>query len=162
MATWACSVGRCANVNGTSGSTGALALGLGPGIDVGQAAGHVVDDLGVGQVAGRGHDQVGRPVPVAVERGDGVAGHGGDRLLGAERLVAEPVPGEQRLEQAGVHDVVGGVLVHEDLLEDDLALGVDLGRAERRCPDHVDEQVEAEGQVTGRQAGVVARCAPGW
>ena len=159
MATWACSVGRCdERERHRAPSTGADRTGSCSGIESARQPADVVDDLVVGQIAGRGDDQVGRPVPVLVEPGDGVAGHGLDRLLGAEGLEPEAVVGEQRLQQAGVHDVVGGVLVHEDLLEDDLALGVDLGRPEGGRADHVDEQVEPEGQLARRQPGVVAVC----
>ena len=60
------------------------------------------------------------------------------------------------------HDVVGGVLVHEDLFEDDLALGVDLVAAGTPAAlDDVGEQVEPEGELDDRQARVVARCARG-
>ena len=76
-------------------------------------------------------------------------------------LAPERVVGEQRLVEQRVHDVVGRVLVHEDLLEDHLALGVDLGRAEGGRADDVDQQVEPEGRgsVAG-QPRVVTRCAP--
>ena len=61
-----------------------------------------------------------------------------------------------------VHDVVGRVLGHQQLLEDDLALGVDLVRPERRPRDDVAEQVEAEGQLRRRAGACSTPCAPAW
>ena len=64
-------------------------------------------------------------------------------------LPPERVLGEQRLEQQGVHPVVGRVLVHGELFEDDLALGFDVVVTERRTREHVGEQVETEGRRAG-------------
>ena len=76
--------------------------------------------------------------------GDVVAG---DRLDGghlAEHLAPERVVGEQRPRQRGVHPVLGRVEVHEDLLDDHLPLGLDLGGPERRRGEHVGEDLDAE------------------
>ena len=41
---------------------------------------------------------------------------------------------EMRTREEVVHEVVGRVVTHPDLLEDHLALGVDVVRPERRAP----------------------------
>src|SRR3712207_7490138 len=46
----------------------------------------------------------------------------------------------------------GVVLLHAQLLEDDLALGLDLVGPERRRPQHVAEDVEPEVELDCRQA----------
>ena len=43
-----------------------------------------------------------------------------------------------------MHAVLGHVEVHEDLLEDDLPLGVDLVGAQGRRREHVGEDVEPD------------------
>ena len=64
------------------------------------------------------------------------------------------MPGVERLGEQVVHEVGGLVLVHEDLLEDHLALGLDLVGAERRRPHDVGEDVEAELEVVVEHARV--------
>ena len=98
------------------------------------------DELVVLEVARRGHDDVPGPVHRLVvarqcppaDRGDDVGGpdHGP-----AERMVAE-----DRLAHQVVDELVRRVLVHRDLLEHDLALGVEV-REDRRV-DHVRHHVE--------------------
>ena len=114
-----------------------------------------VDEPLVVEVAGGDHDQVAGQVPAAEELGDLVAGGGLDRLAGAEHLAAERVAREQGLGQQGVDVVLGHVEVHEDLLDDHLALGVDLVGPERRVGEHVAEDVDAEVDPVGRQPRVV-------
>ena len=65
--------------------------------------------------------------------------------------------GEERLGEQLVHEVGRLVLVHEDLFEDDLALGLDLVGPEGRRPHDVGEDVEAELEVLVEQAGVEGR-----
>ena len=77
------------------------------------------------------------------------------RVDRAEHLAAERVVGEQRLVDERVHPVVGLVLGQEDLLEDHLALGVDLVGPERGIGDDVGEQVEPDRQLLCRQPRVV-------
>ena len=127
----------------------------GPDLAVRQEGSDALDDVVVVEGPGGRDDQVGGPVPVGVERGDVVALHLLDRGLRAERLATQGMVGEHRLEQAGVDDVVGRVLVHEDLFEDHLALGVDLGRPEGGTGHDVGQQVEAEVELGHRQARVV-------
>ena len=100
------------------------------------------DDVGAG-VAG--------PV-IGIDVGDG---DGADHLRLAEHAAAERMTAEH----GGVEDVVDLVLrlvlVHGDLLEHDLALGVDLriGRAEQ----HLGEEVERLIGVGVEEAGVEIR-----
>ena len=61
-----------------------------------------------------------------------------------------------------VHEVVGRVVVHQELFEDDLALGVDVVVAERRLGEHVAEEVEAELDSARPAAGCSTRCTPSW
>ncbi len=113
------------------------------------------DDAVVVEVACRGDHQVHRVVVLGVEGRDLVASHRLDRLAGADRLPPERVVGEQRFEQQRVDELVGIVLVHEQLFEDDLPLGVDLEGAERRCGDDIGQQFEAEVELPRRQPRVV-------
>ena len=46
-----------------------------------------------------------------------------------------------------VHDVVGVVVVHRDLVEDHVALGLDVLGGEQRAGDHVAEHVDGQRQV---------------
>ena len=112
----------------------------------------------MGDGAGHGDDEVRRPVPLVVEaarcRSRVIAA---DRLAGAEHLTAERVVREQRLAEEGDHPVVGRVLLHGDLLEDHLALGLDLVGPEGRRPEDVAEDVEPEDELPGREARVVRR-----
>ena len=59
-------------------------------------------------------------------------------------LTAERVTGEQRAGEQVVHEVVGRVVAHPDLLEDHLALRLDLVGAQRGRPHDVGEDVERE------------------
>ena len=111
----------------------------------------------VGEVAGRGDDEVAGPVPALVEGGDVVAAHGLDGLAGAEGLAAERVLGVEALVERGEHEVVGGVLAHEDLLDDDLTLGVELVGPERRLAHDVGQQAQAGLELGHGQAQVVRR-----
>ena len=62
-------------------------------------------------------------------------------------LPAERVVGEQRLGEEHVDEVVGRVLAHAELLEDHLALRLDLVGAEGGRHDDVVEEVEREVDV---------------
>ena len=94
---------------------------------------------------GGGDDHVRGPVVVAEEAGDLVAGH---RLDACRRRRAPRGRADARGTRVGeqrVHLVVGRVLGHADLLEDDLALGVDLvALAAPAARQHVAQQVESE------------------
>ena len=76
----------------------------------------------------------------------------------AERMVAEDRLGDQV-----VHELLRRVLVHRDLLEHDLALGVELGerRREHHVAHHVDRRLEVvvgdarvDERVLARRRGV--------
>jgi hypothetical protein len=82
-----------------------------------------------------------------VEAGDLGARQRGDRLLRAgdrpaQRGVAPRLRGEEV-----VDDVVGVVVVHRDLVEDDVPLGLDVVGREQGGGDHVAEDVHRERQV---------------
>ena len=95
-----------------------------------------------------------------MEGGDLVAGHGLDGVSGTEGLPAERVPGEQALVQRGEDEVVRGVLTHEDLLDDDLALGVELVGPERRFAHHVGQQAQPGLELHHREPQVVRGVLP--
>ena len=79
-------------------------------------------------VAGRGDDDVRADVAAAVVGGDvGDAGRP-DRLGGADHRPAQRMVGEHGPRDQVVHEVVVAVLVHRDLLEHHLALGLQLVR----------------------------------
>ncbi len=63
-----------------------------------------------------------------------------DHLRRADHGPAERMVAEDRLGDQVVDELLRLVLVHRDLLEHDLALGVDLG--EERRVDHVGHHVE--------------------
>ena len=116
-----------------------------------------VDDDVVVDVAGHRHDHRGRAVVLAPEALDLLAGQGLDRGLGAgdgpaERGVGAPgLLGEEL-----VDDVVGVVVVHGDLVEDHVALGLDVVGGQQRAGDHVAEDVDGQRQVLVEDPGVEA------
>ena len=63
-------------------------------------------------------------------------------VVAAEHFAPERVLGEQRGREQVVHEVVGRVVAHPDLFEDDAPLRLDVVGAERRVPQHVGEHVE--------------------
>ena len=63
--------------------------------------------------------------------------------------------GEQLGAEQPVGDVVGRVVVHRQLLQDDQPFAVDVGVAQRRADQHVAEQIDAEQHVPRRQPAVV-------
>ena len=87
------------------------------------------------------------------------AADGRDHVGGSDHGPAERMVAEDRLAHQVVHELVRRVLVHRDLLEHDLALGVEI-REERRV-DHVAHHVERLLQVVVGDAdvdeGVLAR-----
>ena len=73
---------------------------------------------------------------------------------GAQRVAPERVAGEDRglpLLGRQVGRLVG---VHQDLVEDDRALGVDVGGAQGRVPHDLAQDVEPEREVLGQQPDV--------
>ncbi len=107
------------------------------------------------EVAGRADDQAVRDVAAAVVVGDLRHGRAGDHLGLAEDAAAERMIAVDGLGEEVVHAVLRLVLVHRDLLEHDLALGVDVG--ERRAEHHLGHQVERVLGVLVEEAGVDVR-----
>ena len=66
--------------------------------------------------------------------------HGRDHLGRADHRAAERVRAEDRLADQVVNELLRRVLVHRDLLEHDLPLGVEV--VEERREDHVAHHVE--------------------
>ncbi|GIU90805.1 MAG: hypothetical protein KatS3mg010_1904 [Acidimicrobiia bacterium] len=115
------------------------------------------DDALVREVPGRREHDVRRPVVRPVVPDDRVAGHRRDALVRTDHLSPERVVREERTVEHVVHEVVGRVVAHGDLLEDHLALRLDLVGAQRRAPQHVGEDVERELQVLVGDAHVEHR-----
>ena len=111
----------------------------------------------VRDIAGGRHDHVAREV-VVVEEGPDL-GHRDplDHLGVAEDFAAERVAREHRLAEQLLHHVGRLVEVHQHLLEDDLALGIDVVRPQRRLAKDVAEDVEAEIEVLRQGAHVEGR-----
>ena len=104
------------------------------------------------EVARRGDDDVARAVRLAVVRRERAATHGRDHTCAPDHRPAERVAAEDGLGQEVVDEILGRVLHHRDLLEHDLALGVDVG--ERRREDHVRHDVEGALEMAVRDARV--------
>ena len=79
-----------------------------------------------------------------VEARDRLACHALDRLLGSEHLAPERVVGEDRVREQFVDEVVGRVVAHVDLFEDDVSLRVDVAGPQRSGPDDLGEDVDRE------------------
>ena len=104
------------------------------------------------QVArGGDHDVAGR-VHRPVVRRDRPLRDVRDHLARADDGTTERVRAEHRLREEVVHELLRGVLVHRDLLEDHLALGVDV--VEARAEDHVAHHVDGRDEVLVGHAGV--------
>jgi hypothetical protein len=97
-------------------------------------------DRVVVEVAGRGDDDVVGGVAAAVVGGDVRHRDVGNDVGPAEDAAAERRVTEDRVGEVVVDAVRRLVLVHGDLLEYDVALGVDVG--EGRFEQHLAEQVE--------------------
>ena len=95
--------------------------------------------------AGRGDDDALGHVARGVEAADDVHRRVGDHRRAADDRPPQRVVAEDGLAEHVEDRVLRVVLVHRDLLEHDLALGVDV--AERRPPDHVGHHVERARQV---------------
>ena len=92
------------------------------------------------EVPGRGEHDVAADVHRAVVGGERAPADRRDHVARADHRPAERVVAEHRFREEVVHELLRRVLVHRDLLEHDLALGVELG--ERRREDHVRHHVE--------------------
>ena len=110
----------------------------------------------MGDVAGRRHDDVVVRVGGAVVRGRArVRLDGRDHVGAPDHRPAERMAAEDRLRDDVVDEVLRVVVDHRDLLEHDLALGVDVG--EGGVVDHPDDHVERRLEPVVRHAGVDER-----
>jgi hypothetical protein len=114
-----------------------------------------LDDLRVGHVPRRGDHQVGAHIPVAVVLGDLRDRDRCDHVGLAKDSPAQRMVPVDGLGEKVVHAIRRLVLVHRDLLEHDLALGVDL--RESRAEHHLGHQVERVLGVLVEEAGVDVR-----
>ena len=115
------------------------------------------DDLVVLEVAGRRDDDVAADVHRAVVRGERATADARDHVARADHRPPERRVAEDGLREEVVHELLRRVLVHRDLLEDDLALGVEL--RERRREHHVRHHVDRRLEVRIRARARTASCA---
>ena len=106
----------------------------------------------------RDHDAL-RGVALVVEGLQLLARNGADDLGGPDHRAPQRVRAEHRLAEHVEDPLLGIVLVHRDLLEHDLALG--LQGFEPRPPDHLGDHVERPLQVTIQHARVQRGRSPG-
>ena len=106
-----------------------------------------VDEGVVLEVAGGGEDHVACREALPIEADEGVLFEAADGFVGAEDGLAEGVVLPEILGKDLVDEVVGVVLVHLDLFEDDAALAGDVLGGEDRVEDEVGEDVEGGGDV---------------
>ena len=115
-------------------------------IAAGGERGEVLGDLGdegvVVEVAGGGEDHVARGEAAGVVVEDDLLVEAGDGLDGAEDGAAEGVALPEVLGEGLVDEVVGVVLVHLDLFEDDALLAGDVVGGEGGVEDEVGEKVK--------------------
>ena len=101
----------------------------------------------------RGHHVPGAVV-LAEELAHVLGGHRPDRFLAPEHFSAEWMIGEEG-GRALLRRLLGRLVgVHEDLVEDHLAFGVEVRGAQRRLPHDVREQFETEVEALGEQPDV--------
>ena len=118
---------------------------------------HVGDDVVVVDVAGDGDRRRAGAVVLGEEVAHVARADRAHRrpLTGgvpAEAVVAEQLPGERPQ-----GDVVGRVVVHRQLLQDHLALALDVGVGDQGVGQHVAEQLDAGRAVAARHPAVVRR-----
>jgi hypothetical protein len=116
-----------------------------------------LDDLGVVEVAGRGHDEVRRRVAGPMVRGDLGDRYRLDHSGIAQHPASQGVGAVDRLGEHVVDSILGLVLVHRDLLQHHVALGVDLVSGQRRAGEHLGEEPECLLRVLVEEAGVQVR-----
>ena len=119
--------------------------GLRAGAQAGQRPLRQLHDHVVIDGAGRRDDDRGRHVAAGVEVGDVGDRRVADHRRAADDRAAQRVVAEDRVAEHVEDRVLRVVLVHRDLLEHDLALGIDV--VERRAPDHVGDDVERARQM---------------
>ena len=106
-------------------------------------------------VAGDGHDHVFRGVmarPVALKR---IAAIAADQVRRAQDGAAKR-SGILRLAEQVVHEVLGGILHHGDLLQDHAALLLQLPRVKHGAKREVGENIHGQGQLVVGHLGVKA------
>ena len=129
-----CGVGGGRGVSGEGGAGG--------GGERAEVLGDLRDEGVVVEVPGGGEDHVARGEAAGVEVEDDLLGEAGDGLGGAEDGAAEGVALPEVLGEGLVDEVVGVVLVHLDLFEDDALLAGDVLGGEGGVEDEVGEEVE--------------------
>ena len=160
---WACSVGRRSTTRGSAGSGRRLAGGRAAARAAGEALLDGVGHRPVVAVAGHRHHDVARAVVLARRR-PGSRSRPSAPTLAAVPRVSRPerVVGEERA-GAALGDQVGRLVgVHQDLVQDDLALGLDVVRPQGRVPHDLAQDVEPERQVARPGAGCRRPCTPWW
>ena len=108
---------------------------------------HQPDDRGVVEVAGGGDHHVGGSVVAPVEASDLVARERRDRSGSAGDRPAQGSVAPRLLGEEVVDHVVRVVVVHRDLVEDHVALRLDVVGVQQRVGDHVAEDVDRQRQV---------------
>ncbi len=151
IATWAWSIERRSAASGRVADTGGVRSTVATSRAGPNRASTRADDRVVLDEPGGRHHIRRRAVPLGEERADVRCRESLDRVEAARGLAAEWVLGEERLEDERVHPVLGRVLVHVELFEDDLPLGLDVVVTERRLGEHVSQQVDAELDMAARQ-----------
>ena len=116
-----------------------------------------LDDWLVLHVSGRGHHEVRGDVARGVVLRDRVLGDGGDHIGLAEDPAPQRVVAVHRFSEHVVDAVRRLVVVHRDLLEHDLTLGVDLVLGQRRAQEHLGHEVEDAVRVLVEETGVQVR-----
>ncbi len=87
-----------------------------------------------------------------VEGAQLLARHGANHLGAPDHRAPERMPAEDRLAKRVENSILGVVLVHRDLFEHDLALGLQLPH--QRAPHHVGDHIEGTLQVAVEHARV--------
>ena len=117
-----------------------------------EGASRQVDSLAVVEVARHRNDGIGRPVRRRPEGTDAVRRQTADvRLLAADLATKRARP-EHRLLEQDLGVLAGVVEVAADLLDDDLALAVDLGHVQRGAADELAEHGHRPFRLAPRHA----------
>ncbi len=123
--------------------------------EIAEQLGGEIDQLVMLDLAGRGQDHPARPViapHVVDQRGARHRRHGLGR---PQDRAAERLAGIGGLLEQVEHQVVRRVLDHADLLQDDLALALQLVRLEGRVLQDVGQKIDRKRQILGQHADVI-------
>ncbi len=131
----------------TVGACGAGQLFAGAGGERAEGLGNFGDEGFVLQVAGGGEEHVRRGEAAGVLGEHDGLGEGGDGFGGAEDRAAEGVAGPELLGEELMDQVVGVVLIHLDLFQDDALFFLNVVGGEGGVQDEVGEQVKGDGNV---------------